>query len=102
MILDGVVRPPTHEFSDFRPAVAQTPVGQQQDHFFEVAPFLLVDVGVQVVMPSFPALLPDATWLSGICTWQVLCDYRPFLGTVLADEFYQVIVLFCRPRFFLP
>ena len=69
MVLDGVVRPAAHVLGDFGPPVAQTPVRQQQDNFLEVAPFLLVDLGVQVVVPSFPALLPDAAWPSGICTW---------------------------------
>ena len=49
-------------------------------------PFLL-DVRVQVVMPSLAALLTDSTG-------QMLGDVGPVLGTVLLDESHDEVILF--------
>jgi hypothetical protein len=61
MILDGIVGAAGEMFGDFGPAVSQGPVRQEEDPFFEIAPVLLLDVGIQMVVPSFATLLADAS-----------------------------------------
>ena len=63
VILDGVVSPAAEVFGDLCPAVAQTLVGKEEKPFFLVLPVILFDIGVEVIVPSFSALLADATYV---------------------------------------
>jgi len=57
VVLDRVVSPTVEVLGDVSPPILQLPVLQKQDPFFLVAPVDLLDSGVQVVVPSFAALL---------------------------------------------
>jgi hypothetical protein len=57
MILNRVVSATFQKFGDFCPAVAEGAVGEKEHPLFMLAPLLLLDVGVEMVVPSFPALL---------------------------------------------
>jgi len=59
MILDGVVRSALQVLGDLSPLVAHALVGQEEHPFLLLTPLLLLDVRVEVVVPSLPALLAD-------------------------------------------
>jgi hypothetical protein len=66
VIFDGVVGPSWEEFSDEGPLVAESEYGVallfvslNDDLILFLVPTLLADLRVQVVVPSFSALLPD-------------------------------------------
>lgn len=61
MILDGVVSASVEVLGDLGPPVAEGLVGQEEQPLLVVAPVLLLDVGVEVVVPSLAALLADAS-----------------------------------------
>ena len=60
MVLDGVVGPAGQVLGDLRPPVPQTLVGEEQQPLLLVAPLLLLDIRIQMVVPSLSALLPDS------------------------------------------
>jgi hypothetical protein len=78
MVLDRVISPASQQLRNLGPSVAQHLMRQKEYPLFLVAPVLFLDLGVEMVVPAFSALLADATW-------QVLCDEGPFLGAVLLD-----------------
>ena len=59
MILDGVVGPAVQVLGYLGPSVSQESVGQEEHPFLVIAPVFLLDVGVEVVVPSLPALFAD-------------------------------------------
>jgi hypothetical protein len=69
MVLDGVIGPSGKPFSNKRPFVANPAshtklllVGLDDSLVLFFRPTLLPDVRIEVVMPSLPALLADASW----------------------------------------
>ena len=60
VVLDVVVRAALEVLGDFRPSVAVLHMKVEDFLIFFFRPLVLFDVRIQVVMPAFPALLPDA------------------------------------------
>ena len=56
-------------------------------------PFVLFDVGVQMVVPSFSALLSDSARKS-------LCNLTPVLCSILCNIFREFLIFIKRPRSF--
>lgn len=72
---------------DFRPPVAVLDVEVKDFLVFFFRPLVFFNVRIQMVMPAFPALLPDAPG-------KEFSDLRPILGTVLLHAFNQLMI-FC-------
>lgn len=102
MILYRIVRSPLQVFREVSPLVAQIFVQDEQNPLLIFAPLFLIDVGVEMIMPSFPALFADAAWIARDGTWHVFSDDCPFLRAVLGDELDQELILFLSPGFFAP
>lgn len=64
MIFDGVVSAAIEVFGDLGPAVSECFVGEEEKPFFVIAPVLLLDVGIQMVVPALAALLADSACIS--------------------------------------
>ena len=64
MIFDGVVSAAIEVFGDFCPAVSEGFVCEEQKPLLVIAPVLLLDVGIQMVVPPLAALLADSTCIS--------------------------------------
>jgi hypothetical protein len=75
MVLNGVISASLQGFSDISPFIAYSSVVKVEDPFFFGAPLNLLDHGVQMIVPSFPALLSDSSW-------QVFSNLSPFLWTM--------------------
>ena len=63
VILDGVISTPGKQFCNFSPSVTHITVRLQDDAVFLSSPWWFTDIGVQVIVPSFTALFPNATWV---------------------------------------
>ena len=57
MILDPIVRPSFDDLGNLCPVASIVPIGEKQFPFFLIGPLLSVDVGVELIIPSLPALL---------------------------------------------
>ena len=62
MVFDVVVCSPGEELGDLSPLIAKIPVSFDNDLILLLRPFSSFDIRVQVIMPSFSALLPNAAW----------------------------------------
>lgn len=71
--------PSRKEFGDLCPAVAEPFVGLIDDSVLFLSPRRLLDFWVEVIVPSFAALLPDPSL-------EVLGNDRPAFGAVLLDQ----------------
>ena len=60
------------------------------EHVFLHGPLALADVWIQVIMPSFSALLSNAPW-------QAFGHLGPILGTLSRDDVREDLILFLRP-----
>ena len=60
VVLDGVVGPPFQYLGDLSPLVSHLAVHHEQDPLFLLGPVDLLNFRIQVVVPSFTALLSDA------------------------------------------
>ena len=89
-ILDGVVSAASHLLGDITPSVAMHQVQLNDEHIFLHGPLALADVRVQVVVPSFTTLLPDAAG-------QALGDVGPVFRARPGDDLSQDLVLFLGP-----
>lgn len=89
-VLDGVVGPSGECLGDLAPTVAVFGVHHKDQAIFLLRPLLLADVGVEVVVPSLPALLANATR-------QSCCDGTPVLGPVILHHLPQDVVLLLGP-----
>lgn len=76
VILNAVISSPRKELRYYCPFVAINIMGCQQCQVFFLIPFLLVDVWVQVVMPSFSALLSNSIL-------EISSYLGPISGTIL-------------------
>lgn len=61
MIFYCVVGPSTELLGDLCPSVANQSVRKKKDPLFLGSPIVLLDVGTEVVMPSFSALLAHSS-----------------------------------------
>lgn len=78
--------PSWQQLCNLGPLIAPLLVCLVDDVVLLVRPGTLLDGRVQVVMPSLPALLPDAAL-------QVLRDQGPSLGTVLLHQLDDLLIL---------
>jgi hypothetical protein len=62
-----------------------------------VAPILLFNIRIQMIMPSFSALLTDSTYTNIAFTWKIFRNSGPFLGSVLLDKFDEIDIFFGGP-----
>mgnify|MGYP006982805876 CR=1 FL=1 len=79
MVFNGVVGPAFKVFSNDGPLILLLLVDDVQNELFLLAPFVLFDPRVQMVVPTFATLLADPTG-------QVAGDVRPFLGPIRLHE----------------
>ena len=80
MVLYGIVSSSLQDLGDLCPLIAQSSVMKKQNPFFLCTPTDLLDLGIQMVMPSLSALLSYPPW-------QMLCNLSPLLRT---SSFYQM------------
>ena len=81
MVLDVVISAPLEMLGYFRPSVAELLMKSKNLLVLLLSPFVLLNVGIQVVVPAFSALLTYTPR-------QELSDLRPILGSVLLDAFH--------------
>ena len=82
--------PTGKELGDLGPLVAKIDVAVQNGPVLLDAPGLLADVGVEMVVPPLPALLPDPSR-------EVGSDQRPLLGPVLLHQLHDLGILVLGP-----
>ena len=90
MILDGVVCSSWEHFGHFGPLVAVGGVCQKQDPLLVRHPFDLEDTRVEVIVPSFSALLAEASL-------DELGNKRPPLRSILFDQSSDQVILGLGP-----
>lgn len=87
VIFNGVIGPAPQIFGHFRPFVTHDPMTEKEYPFLRVSPFLLIDIWIQVIVPSFPTLFADATCVNlsrpGRCSAIVVHFWAPYLWTNL-------------------
>lgn len=90
MVFDRVVSAPIQSFGNFCPLVAMQSVRQEQHPLLIRSPGIFLDPGVQVVVPSFSALLSDPSR-------QVVGDLSPLLRSMSSNQLKNQAVFFRRP-----
>ena len=90
MVLDCIVGAPREELGDLSPTVPESFVSLENFPVLLIAPRILVDVGIEVVVPALAALLSDAAG-------EVTSNERPLLRAVLAHERDDLEILFGGP-----
>ena len=90
MILDGVVSSSWEHFGHFGPLVAVGGVCQKQDPLLVRHPFDLEDTRVEVIVPSFSALLAEASL-------DELGNEGPPLRPILFDQSSDQVILGLGP-----
>ena len=91
MVFYGIVGSAGDQLCNLGPLVSPLLVRVVDHSVLLVCPSSLLDVRVQVVVPSLPALLPDPTL-------QLLRNQSPTLRSILADQLYHFLVLLFGPR----
>lgn len=91
MVLDGVVRAAGQQLGDARPLVAVLAVCLVDDTVLLIRPGSLLDLGVEVIVPTLAALLADAAL-------EVARDQGPFLGSVSHHQLQYFFVLLKATR----
>jgi hypothetical protein len=66
MVLNGIVRPTGQQLGNLGPLVSQSLVMGNNETILLLAPGLLANSGVEMVVPTLAALFANAT-----CTWNV-------------------------------
>ena len=89
-VLDVIVCPPWQEFGDLRPFIAVLPVSRDDLQVLLVGPLILLDIRVQMIMPSLTALLADSSW-------QGLGYLAPVLRTIPMHLFDELLVFIVAP-----
>jgi hypothetical protein len=83
VIFNGIIGPTLKIFCHFRPFVAHHPMTEKEYPFLGITPFILIDIRIQVIVPSFSTLLADATCVSlskpGRCSAIVVHFLAPYL-----------------------
>ena len=90
MILNRIISAAFNYLGDIGPFVVHDAMHEKQDPFLLLVPVDFLNARVQVVVPTFAALLPHSTV-------EVLGDERPLLGTVCHDKLQDVPVFFSCP-----
>jgi len=91
VVLDVVVSAAREKLRDFRPSVAVLQVQVQNLLVFFFSPPVLLDVGVQMVVPSLAALLADASF-------EVVGNLTPVLCAMQVHLLDQKSILLLSPR----
>jgi len=86
VVLDVVVRAALQVLGDFRPPVAVLHMKVKDFLIFFFRPLVFFDVRIQMVMPAFPALLPNAPG-------KELSDLRPILRPIQLHTLNELAVL---------
>mmetsp|Transcript_29638 Transcript_29638/g.39410 ORF Transcript_29638/g.39410 Transcript_29638/m.39410 type:complete len:306 (+) Transcript_29638:2361-3278(+) len=97
VIFDAVVGAAWELFSDVRPLVPQLFVQVENLLLFDFVDRRLINVGIQVIVPSLAALLACAS-ADFEFFFELISDESPLLGAVLLDELHDCIVLLLRPK----
>ena len=90
MVFDRVVSATFQVFGDIGPPIFELAVLKEKDPLLLVGPVDFFDLGIQMVMPPFPALL-------ALTTRQLRCNRRPALGSMLEHHLEDFLVFFLRP-----
>ena len=90
MVLDGVVGSSLEDFGDFSPFIVDDSVHQKEDPLLLFTPVNLLNEWVEMIVPSFSALLADSVS-------QVLCNKGPFLGAIGNDKLQYSPVFLLGP-----
>ena len=80
------------KLGDVCPLVAVDFVGVEYDPFFFVIYWRLFDAGIQMIVPSLPALLAGAT-ADVVFVCQLLGDECPSLGTIFGHQVNNSVIL---------
>ena len=91
MILDCVVGAPLQDFGDLGPLILKLPVHHEQYPLLLFAPAALLDLGIKMIVPPLPALLPNPHR-------QILRDHGPLLRANLLDKLNENDVFLWTPR----
>ena len=91
VVFDAVVRSAGEYFCDVSPPTAVDEIVKEQDPLLVFWQLSLIDRRVQVVVPTFSALLPDTSR-------QVRSDQRPFVRPVFRNQRFHQYVFLKRPR----
>ena len=90
-IFDGVVRTTRHVFGNERPFLTICEKQVHQPFVFLESPFILCDVWVEMIVPSFATLFAYPAW-------EHRCNEVPSLCTVLDDKTLKLLIFLFRPR----
>lgn len=71
MVLDGVVRTSRKPLCHFRPTAAHCSVTLEDQSVFFLGPRILVDAGIEMVVPPLTTLLPNAS-----CRYFIIEEYE--------------------------
>ena len=92
MVVVAVLSPARQKLCNFSPLVAQAFVCIKKDALFVICPDTLFHRRVEMVVPTFPALLANPGF-------HLLGNLRPVLGTVFLDQVVKQRVLLCTAGF---
>lgn len=62
MVFNMVISSTRKKFGYFRPTISKFFVGINDSLIFKWSPFVLLNVWIEMIVPTFPALLPNSTW----------------------------------------
>lgn len=91
MVLDGVVSAALEHLRDVGPLVSVLAVGNEQDPLLFATPGILLDLWIQMVVPTFTTLLSNTAG-------KVLCDLSPLHRAMDLDELQHEAVFLLSPR----
>ena len=78
MILDGIICPSRKPFRNQRPTITEFFMSFNDSEVFFFGPTLLLDIGIEMVVPSLPTLLTDTAR-------KVLCNVTPISRAIFTD-----------------
>mmetsp|Transcript_21645 Transcript_21645/g.47205 ORF Transcript_21645/g.47205 Transcript_21645/m.47205 type:complete len:245 (-) Transcript_21645:1885-2619(-) len=90
MVLNGVIRPTGQQLRDLSPLVTKSLVVGDNKSILLLAPRLLTNGGIEVIVPTLAALLTDASRELG-------GNLTPALGTMSLDKFHNLLILLLAP-----
>ena len=89
-ILDVVFRSARHLFDDLRPLVADGESLLKDKNIFAYTEWILFDLGIQEIHPSFSALL--AVSRDAKTSIELVSNLRPLLGAILSYELHKLLI----------
>lgn len=94
VVFNGIICPSFYFFGNFSPPVAEILVPDKEKPFFLLTPVVLFYIRIKMIVPPLSALLPNSIF-------HMICDKRPFLGTVIFHQIKQNLVFVFGPGLFL-